>query len=138
MSKKLFEKEKAPTFKLKRDGNNYIDTSTLKNPYIVYFYPKDDTPGCTIEAIDFSSNMKFFNQNNITIIGISKDTVEKHEKFITVRNNKIYDGHYIDKYFQYKGLQLNNSEIIPSNNFSISDKEKTLTPHFPTSPFEKL
>tara|TARA_B100000686_G_scaffold9436_1_gene9504 strand:- start:20020 stop:20499 length:480 start_codon:yes stop_codon:yes gene_type:complete len=89
MSNLLNENEKAPTFKLKRNGNDIIDTSSIKNPYIVYFYPKDDTPGCTIEAIDFSSNIEFFNKNNITVIGISKDTVEKHEKFISKHNLKI-------------------------------------------------
>ena len=140
MSKKLFEKEKAPTFKLKRDGNNYIDTSTLKNPYIVYFYPKDDTPGCTIEAIDFSSNMKFFNQNNITIIGISKDTVEKHEKFISKHDLKIIlgsdiNGEVCDKYGvwveksmydrKYMGIERSTFLIDSKNNiFKIWKKVK--------------
>ena len=103
MSNSLNENEKAPTFKLKRDGNGIIDTSTFTNPYIIYFYPKDDTPGCTLEAIDFSSNINFFNKNNITVIGISKDTVEKHDKFLTKHNLKIIlgsdtSGEVCDKY----------------------------------------
>jgi len=92
MANTLNENTKAPTFKLKRDGGGIIDTSSIKNPYIVYFYPKDDTPGCTIEAIDFSANIEFFNKNDITVIGVSKDTVEKHEKFISKHNLKIILG----------------------------------------------
>ena len=48
---------------------------------IIYFYPKDDTPGCTKEAINFSSYKKKFEKLNTCIIGISKDSIEKHNKF---------------------------------------------------------
>ena len=77
---------KAPLINIPRDGGSSINTSKLDNYYVIYFYPKDDTPGCTKEAINFSENMSFFNKNNITIIGISKDTVEKHDKFIVKHN----------------------------------------------------
>ena len=49
---------------------------------IVYFYPKDNTPGCTIEAHDFSTHKKIFNKNGIGIVGISKDSAESHTNFI--------------------------------------------------------
>ena len=83
----------APRFEL-QDQNG--DTHTL-NDYqgkwlVLYFYPKDDTPGCTKEAIGFTENIKFFNDNNITVIGISKDTVEKHDKFINKYNLDIVLG----------------------------------------------
>ena len=55
----LLENMTAPVFKINRDGGSVIDSSKLKNPYIVYFYPKDDTPGCTKEAIEFSDNSDF-------------------------------------------------------------------------------
>ena len=88
----LLESMNAPVFKINRDGGSVIDSSKLKNPYIVYFYPKDDTPGCTKEAIEFSDNSVFFIKNNIIIIGISKDTVEKHDKFILKHNLKVILG----------------------------------------------
>ena len=56
---------------------------------IVYFYPKDDTPGCTVEAIDFSKSKKKFDKYNTHIIGISKDSLEKHEKFKKKHNLSI-------------------------------------------------
>jgi peroxiredoxin Q/BCP len=88
----LSENMTAPVFKINRDGGSVIDSSKLKNPYIVYFYPKDDTPGCTKEAIEFSDNSDFFIKNSIIIIGISKDTVEKHDKFIIKHNLKVILG----------------------------------------------
>ena len=88
----LSESMNAPVFKINRDGGSVIDSSKLKNPYIVYFYPKDDTPGCTKEAIEFSDNSDFFIKNSIIIIGISKDTVEKHDKFILKHNLKVILG----------------------------------------------
>ena len=84
------EGDKVANFILPRDGSGTIDTlKDINNLYIVYFYPKDDTPGCTIEAINFSESSSFFEDNNITIIGISKDSVEKHDKFKNKHNLKI-------------------------------------------------
>jgi peroxiredoxin Q/BCP len=88
----LLENMKAPYFTSDRDGGSLIDTSLLSSPYIIYFYPKDDTPGCTKEAIEFSENSKFFVENNITIMGLSKDTVDKHNKFILKHNLKVILG----------------------------------------------
>ena len=62
--------------------SNFIDLSTPKNKkIIIYFYPKDDTPGCTKEAIAFNTNLKKFEKLGVQIFGISKDSIEKHEKF---------------------------------------------------------
>ena len=62
--------------------SNFINLSTLKNKKtIIYFYPKDDTPGCTKEAIAFNTNLKKFEKLGVQIFGISKDSIEKHEKF---------------------------------------------------------
>jgi len=88
----LTENMNAPIFTINRDGGSSIDSSKFINPYIIYFYPKDDTPGCTKEAIEFSDNSDFFSKNNITIIGISKDTVDKHDKFILKHNLKVILG----------------------------------------------
>ena len=88
----LLENMNAPVFTVDIDGGSKLDTSNIKNTYILYFYPKDDTPGCTKEAIEFSENSDYFKDNNITVIGISKDTVVKHDKFILKHDLKIILG----------------------------------------------
>lgn len=75
---------KAPNFNLPANGEQTASLKSLtgKN-VIVYFYPKDDTPGCTKEACGFRDAMPDFKKANAVIIGISKDTIAKHEKFIS-------------------------------------------------------
>lgn len=73
----------APDFTLPRDGGGEITLSDLKPQKVVlYFYPKDDTPGCTKEAIGFTEHVKAFEEAGAMIIGVSKDPVAKHEKFV--------------------------------------------------------
>jgi thioredoxin-dependent peroxiredoxin len=79
---KLSPGDKAPSFKVVTDGGETVSSSGLKgSPYVVYFYPKDDTSGCTKEAIGFSESLKKFATLGVTILGISKDSVESHAKF---------------------------------------------------------
>ena len=85
----LLENMNAPVFTVDIDGGSKLDTSNIKNTYVLYFYPKDDTPGCTKEAIEFSENSGYFKDNNITVIGISKDPVVKHDKFKKLGLKKI-------------------------------------------------
>ena len=74
--------DKAPSFKVATDGGETISSSGLKGAsYVVYFYPKDDTSGCTKQAIGFSDSLKKFDKLGVTVIGISKDSVAKHDKF---------------------------------------------------------
>lgn len=73
----------APDFDLTdKDGKIHKLIDYYGNWVILYFYPKDDTPGCTIEACSFRDNYKTFKKNKITIIGISTDNEESHKKFI--------------------------------------------------------
>ncbi|HEX9857135.1 MAG TPA: peroxiredoxin, partial [Paracoccaceae bacterium] len=73
----------APDFTLPRDGGGVVTLSALRpGKVVLYFYPKDDTPGCTIEAIDFTARAGDFASVGATIIGISKDTVTAHDKFV--------------------------------------------------------
>lgn len=82
MTKKLKLGDKAPIFEC-QSTNGPISLSDLKGKNIVlYFYPKDDTPGCTIEAQDFSKKISQFKQNNCVVLGVSKDSIACHEKFI--------------------------------------------------------
>ena len=74
--------DKAPDFTLPADTGNEISLSALKGKKVVlYFYPKDDTPGCTKEACDFRDNLAAFNKLGAQVIGISKDSPAKHDKF---------------------------------------------------------
>jgi peroxiredoxin Q/BCP len=73
----------APDFTLPRDGGGEIALSALKGrKVILYFYPKDDTPGCTTEALDFTARAADLDAAGAMVIGISKDSVKKHDKFV--------------------------------------------------------
>ncbi len=73
----------APDFTLPRDGGQDISLSQFTGgPVVLYFYPRDDTSGCTSQAKDFTLFKPDFDAAGATIIGVSKDTVAKHEKFI--------------------------------------------------------
>ena len=72
----------APDFTLPRNGGDPVTLSALRPAKVVlYFYPKDDTPGCTLEAQDFTARAADFAAAGTTVIGISKDSVKAHEKF---------------------------------------------------------
>jgi peroxiredoxin Q/BCP len=74
--------EKAPNFKLATDAGDVVSRASLKGkPFLIYFYPKDDTSGCTREAVDFSAAAGKFAKLGIPVIGVSKDSVASHEKF---------------------------------------------------------
>lgn len=76
------EGDKAPNFNLPTDNEGKASLDDLKGKNVVlYFYPKDDTPGCTIEAKDFRDNLGAFEKLNTIILGISKDSCAKHDKF---------------------------------------------------------
>ncbi|MCI8777375.1 MAG: thioredoxin-dependent thiol peroxidase [Oscillospiraceae bacterium] len=73
---------KAPEFTLQdKDGNQVSLTDFAGQKVIVYFYPRDNTPGCTRQACAFASAYDVFKQHNIAVIGISKDSITSHQKF---------------------------------------------------------
>ena len=72
----------APDFTLPRDGGGEISLASLRGQKVVlYFYPKDDTPGCTTEAIDFTRLKDDFAAAGAVVIGLSKDSAKSHDKF---------------------------------------------------------
>lgn len=74
--------DNAPSFRLPADGGTEIDLADLKGKSVIlYIYPKDDTPGCTTESIDFTAAKARFEALNAVVVGLSKDTVAKHDKF---------------------------------------------------------
>jgi peroxiredoxin Q/BCP len=74
--------DQGPDFELTRDDGTTLRAKDLKaKPYVIYFYPKDDTSGCTQEAIDFSALSKDFAKIGCAVIGVSRDSVKSHAKF---------------------------------------------------------
>jgi len=100
----LEEGQKAPNFKLKTDGDGEISLAKLKGKVaVVYFYPKDDTPGCTTEAIAFSALKPQFDKCGAVLIGVSKDSVQRHDNFKKKYDLKIQlasdeEGQMVDDY----------------------------------------
>ncbi|MFT3687548.1 peroxiredoxin [Paenirhodobacter sp.] len=97
--------ETAPDFTLPRSGaDDPLTLSALRpKPVVLYFYPKDDTPGCTLEAIDFTRLAPEFAAAGAVVLGISRDTVAKHEKFCAKHDLRIpllsdEDGHVCESY----------------------------------------
>ncbi len=86
----LQEGDALPDFTAPTDGDGALTAADLKGaPAVVYFYPKDDTPGCTTEAIEFSALIKDFAAADTVVLGVSKDTCAKHQKFIAKHELKV-------------------------------------------------
>lgn len=82
--------KKAPAFALKRQDDTVVKLADLKGQWVVlYFYPKDDTPGCTTEACDFTAGIKHFEKLDAVVLGCSPDSTETHRKFIAKHNLKV-------------------------------------------------
>ena len=74
--------KKAPDFTASTDGGKKLKLSDLRGkPVVLYFYPKDDTPGCTTEACGFRDALPDFSKVKAQVIGVSKDSVARHDKF---------------------------------------------------------
>ena len=76
------EGERAPAFALPTDGDGRVSSAELRGrPFVLYFYPKDDTPGCTQEAMDFAAAYDDFRAAGAEVIGVSTDDVASHDRF---------------------------------------------------------
>lgn len=82
--------QKAPQFELLDAGENSVSPGDFKGKWLVlYFYPKDDTSGCTLEAQDFTTQLPEFKKLNAAIIGVSPDSCQSHQKFIGKHSLKV-------------------------------------------------
>jgi peroxiredoxin Q/BCP len=81
---------KAPAFNLLDQDSNKLTLADFSGEWLVlYFYPKDDTPGCTTEACEFTESIRNFTSMKAQVVGVSPDTVEKHQKFIAKYKLKV-------------------------------------------------
>ncbi len=93
----LMEGQPAPGFEMPTDGGGEISLSALSGKIVVlYFYPKDSTPGCTNEAIDFSALASEFDAANAVVIGVSRDSVKRHDNFKAKNDLKVVLGADLD------------------------------------------
>ncbi len=94
----------APDFHLPTDGADGVSLAALKGkPVVLYFYPKDDTSGCTSQAVAFSENKAAFDAAGAQVIGVSKDSVASHAKFrakydLTIELASDVDGEVVEAY----------------------------------------
>ena len=90
MTNELKIDDTIPTFVLPLSDDTLLNSKELKKKlYIIYFYPKDNTPGCTNEAKDFSSFVEKFKKLDVDVIGVSKDSIKKHLNIIEKQSLKI-------------------------------------------------
>lgn len=90
MTKRVEEGDKAPTFSMPTDGGGKAALQDYKGKVLVlYFYPRDMTPGCTTESIEFSEKRSKFKRAGAEILGVSKDSVARHDKFAEKHDLKI-------------------------------------------------
>lgn len=132
--KKHAEGDTAPGFTAPQDGGDDLSLSDFAGQTVVlYFYPKDDTPGCTKEAIEFSDLLAEFEAENAVIIGVSRDPVKKHEKFrnkhdlkvvlVSDENGEITEGYgvWVEKSMygrKYMGIERATFLIDPQGKFA--------------------
>ena len=130
---KLNINNKAPNFKLPNQEGEVVELNKLKKNVILFFYPKDNTPGCTKEAISFSKFLSEFSKFNCLVFGISKDSIKKHQNFIKKSNllvNLLSDE--IDKVCEDYGVWVEKSMYgkkymgIERTTFLINNKSKII------------
>jgi peroxiredoxin Q/BCP len=104
----VVEGAKAPVFTLKADDGRDVSLGDYRGKKVVlYFYPKDGTPGCTTEAKEFRDNIEAFEKENAVVLGVSKDSVDSHRKFKQKHNLNFTllsdpDGTVLDQYGVWK------------------------------------
>ena len=81
---------KAPEFTLQDENGENVKLSDMKGSWVVlYFYPKDNTPGCTTEALQFTEHINDFKKMNVEVLGVSADPCESHQRFMVKHDLKV-------------------------------------------------
>jgi thioredoxin-dependent peroxiredoxin len=132
MAKLVDEGRKAPPFSLATDGGGKVSLGDFAGGLlVVYFYPKDDTSGCTREAVDFSTASAKLKKLGVSVVGVSKDSVAAHDKFKAKHKLKVTlasdpDGSVIDSYGSWieKSMYGRKYMGIDRSTFLIDSKGK--------------
>ena len=142
--------DKAPEFTLKDSYEKDVSLKDFEGKRIIlYFYPKDNTPGCSKEACNFRDNWDFLKENNFVVLGISKDSAASHQKFIEKFDlpfilltdpepHKVaseYDSYGLKKFMgkEYMGMMRNTFVIDPSGKIEkiyLKIKAAIMAEHF--------
>lgn len=128
----LNEGDKAPSFNMPTNKGENVSLSKLKGEKIVlYFYPRDDTPGCTKEACGFRDDLSKYKRAGAVVIGVSRDSVESHEKFVKKFNLNFMlasdkEGDVCEKYDAWRMKNMYGKEYmgIGRSTFLIDTKGK--------------
>ncbi len=90
MTQEIVEGKKAPAFTMPTDGSGSVSLKDFSGKKLVmFFYPKDNTPGCTTESVEFSENLSKFRRAGADVLGVSRDSVASHDKFKLKQGLKI-------------------------------------------------
>jgi len=124
--------DKAPAFSMKTDGGGKVSLSGLKGQNVVlYFYPKDDTSGCTAQACGFRDSLPKFGKIDAAVVGVSRDSVESHDKFkkkfdLNFPLASDTDGKTCDAYGVWKEKSMYGRKYmgIERSTFLVDDKGK--------------
>ena len=139
----LEENQTAPAFNAVDQNNNVINSSEFigKKNIILYFYPKDDTPGCTIQANQFTAHINDFAQADTIVIGVSKDDAQSHQDFIEKFDLKVElmadtDGKVCDDYGVWQEKEKNDVKKmgIVRSTFIIDKQGKLAYVEYGVSP----
>ncbi len=131
---KMLEGKKAPAFTLPDTYGEKVALNKLKGFWVVlYFYPKDNTPGCTTEALEFTVKLKEFKKHNAHILGVSPDSCKSHEKFIVKHTLEVKllsdeDHTIIEKYGVWKLKKMYGKEYygVERSTFLINPEGKVV------------
>lgn len=110
--------DKAPAFKVKNQHDAWVQLKDYKGQWVVlYFYPKDNTPGCTQQACEFTDNLKAFEKLSAVILGVSTDSIQSHQKFIEKQKLKFDllsdpDHEMVSAYGQWKPKKFMGKEFL--------------------------
>ncbi len=120
--------DKIPNFTAKDTNGNLFDSQDYieKQPLVIYFYPKDNTPGCTTQACSFRDNYQYFKDLGAEVIGISSDTVQSHIQFKSKFNLPFILLSDNDKKIRKLFGVQNNLLVIPGRETFVTDKNGTI------------
>ena len=120
--------DKIPSFTAKDSNGNLFDSQDYigKQPLVIYFYPKDNTPGCTTQACSFRDNYQDFKDLGAEVIGISSDTVQSHIQFKSKFNLPFILLSDNDKKIRKLFGVQNNLLVIPGRETFVTDKNGTI------------